>query len=688
MSLEDAVNSIKEEASAISSAIRDNIESLDFSTNAVLEIREKYNTIGLDVLGQSYDKVVDVRSLPPVNPSTLFDRNRLGYAGIVAIGNVFLPEKDSNNLSSLQNLYLSVGNSLATVNQELQANPPRDIDDYHFSLLLNKSSVRATSALSASGRPRTREDIAASLGTSSFEYFQFAEHPTVLFVVFYEYLGVNTPIAITAKAQGIKQDQITGTVSWYEGLNTSTFNFNRMKRLNLSDRQIRSASFGDDYASTSTVYFYDLLDNMDSILLVAGNSMLPAKVRELFYQVQELANTFLAQAGFSTITIADNDILDNLRTAGISDGDLENAFVNRKGVYFNGVDDEANALNTTVFPKQSNIRERKLLSKAFGAPRNNTEFSSTSLNEPVDYRSNLLTAAKRLLASTDSKLISFRAGTSLSPAKISSLISSLKEDVANLRYAYDIFLDPEVSERLAGTPTTESSSGMLLRVSDVVKSLRIVDQVSSFPTDIEGNIDSNLETVLGVITNLAYSISQYFSLYRSGDLRDFLAAATSVSSMTNFLLSDGNPERNKIVQETPERNKELEASIQNRIINDPNSEELYNSVSLQVEELWSFLVGSEEQDYVGRLFDLPILVIDSLLSDSSGIPLIPAQVSALEQLRSSFLVLRDSRISINKDLVVLKSNFGCALTDAKYLVNRLSGSSISELVKELGQVDS
>jgi hypothetical protein len=223
-----------------------------------------------------------------------------------------------------------------------------------------------------------------------------------------------------------------------------------------------------------------------------------------------------------------------------------------------------------------------------------------------------------------------------------------------------------------------------------VNSLRIRDQVDDFPTDIRGNLDGTLAQVVGVLGSLSDTIGLYFNTYRSGEVRDFLAAAVSVSSMTNFLLADGDPDASLIVTEVPERIDNLRASIQTNILDDRASEDLFNSVSLQVGALASVLRGTVEDDPVGRLFDLPVSVIDAILPSEDApnaysLEMLPTQEAAMRQLRESFALLKTSRSSTNRDLSVLNPNFGCSITDAEFLLARLAGDSVSKLVTELGQ---
>jgi hypothetical protein len=414
------------------------------------------------------------------------------------------------------------------------------------------------------------------------------------------------------------------------------------------------------------------------------------KALDVIRVLQEYARTFLAQVVFGTTTIVSSDILSNLREAGVADSDLEDSLQNRDDENFRGVNDKANGLRTLVFPAQSNSGERKALGEAFQQSPDTPGYTNRSLNTTTDFRGDLVSAAKRLVASVDARTIVIQKPNS-SAAVIEQALGGVASDVAALRTAYETFLSPPtVNTRFTGTRTTESANNILTRSTDLVNSLRIRDQVDDFPTDIRGNLDGTLAQVVGVLGSLSDTIGLYFNTYRSGEVRDFLAAAVSVSSMTNFLLADGDPDASLIVTEVPERIDNLRASIQTNILDDRASEDLFNSVSLQVGALASVLRGTVEDDPVGRLFDLPVSVIDAILPSEDApnaysLEMLPTQEAAMRQLRESFALLKTSRSSTNRDLSVLNPNFGCSITDAEFLLARLAGDSVSKLVTELGQ---
>jgi hypothetical protein len=312
------------------------------------------------------------------------------------------------------------------------------------------------------------------------------------------------------------------------------------------------------------------------------------------------------------------------------------------------------------------------------------------LNTTADFRGDVVTAAKRLVASVDARTLVIQKPES-SDAVVEQALVGVGIDVAALRAAYETFLSPPVDNtRLTGTRTTESANNILTRSTDLVNSLRIRDQINDFPTDIQGNLNETLAQVVGVLGSLADTIGLYFNTYRSGEVRDFLATAVSVSSMSNFLLADGDPNASLIVTEVPDRIHKLRESVQTNILDDPASGELFSIVSLQVGAFASVLRGTSENDPVGRLFDLPVSVIDSILPSEDApnafsLAMLPTQEAAMRQLRESFALLKTSRSSTNRDLGNLNPNFGSSVTDAEYLLARLAGDSVSRLVTELGQ---
>lgn len=691
MSVQDAIDDIKREAASIASTIRSDISALDFSLDSLLAIRTKYNAITLDVLGQNYDRTVENRSLPPIDPSDLFDQKRIGLGDITTIGKTFLPSiPASSNLRALQELYLSAGENLATVDSQLVAHPPRRAVDDRFTLTLNRFVVQAISFIDSSGLPKTREEIADEIGRDTFELFIFSDLPGIAFLVIPEFISLNASLSDTARRLGIRKDQISSRIIWYGTINANTSNFNKMRvNFQLSNSQIRVATFGDDLAVSSSSLFNDLLEKMESQLALLPSQKGTSKILDVLGVIQEDARTFLAQIVFKTTTIVSSDILSNLREAGVTDSDLESSFQNRDDENFRGVNDIANALRTLVFPAQSNFEERKVLGEAFQQSPDTPRYTNRSLNTISDFRGDVVLAAKRLVASVDARTLVIQKASS--QAIVEQALGGVASDVAALRSAYETFLSPPIDNtRFTGTRTTESANNILTRSTDLVNSLRIRDQINDFPTDIEGNLDQSLAQIVSVLGSLADTLGLYFNIYRNGEVRDFLAAAVSVSSMTNFLLADGDPNASLIVTELPDRIEKLRASVQTNILDDPASEDLFNSVSLQVGAFASVLRGTGEDDPVGRLFDLPVSVIDSILPSEDApnafsLEMLPTQEAAMRQLRESFALLKTSRSSTNRDLSILNPNFGCSVTDAEFLLARLAGDSVSQLVTELGQ---
>jgi len=257
MSVLDAINNIKREAASISATIRSEISALDFSLDSLSAIRAKYSAITLDVLGQNYDLTVENRNLPPTDPSDLFDQKRIGLGDITTIGNTFLPSVPaSNNLRALQEFYLSVDEDLDTVSTQLAAHPPRRAVDDRFTLALNRFTVQAISYLNTSGLPKAHEEIGDEIGKNTFELFVFPDLPGIAFLVVPEFISLNTSMSDTARRLGIRKDQINARIIWYGTINANTANFSKMRvNFQLSNPQIRVATFGDDLALSSSSLF-------------------------------------------------------------------------------------------------------------------------------------------------------------------------------------------------------------------------------------------------------------------------------------------------------------------------------------------------------------------------------------------------------------------------------------------------
>lgn len=691
MSVDSAIQEIKTEAASIAASIRAELLALNLTLDDQASIRNKYNAVTLDVLGQSYDRTVSLRSMPPVLPSALFDQKRLAFEDMVLIGDLVLPAKSgSGNLSALRELYLSLNEDLSFVDNELLAHPSGSASDDTFTLILNRFLVKQTST-TANGALKTSAEIANEVGTANFETFSFFDSPGVLYVVYPKLVATNRSIPSVAKTLLLRPEQLTGLVVWYGSINASVFNFNKMKLdLSMRNAQVRVASFGDDLAVTNSSFFFSALANMEFWMSQVSSQTIVSKLLEILRSVQQENLSFLSQMAFSTTTIVNTELLNTLREAGVRDSDLETSLTQRDDVAFEGVDETANALRTIVFPSQSNKVERLFIGRAFSQDVNTANFTTPALNVQRNFRAEVLTASKELLAGVESKVALIQRPL-LAQARIAQALNEVSGLIENLRVAYATFLDPpQDTDSVVGSKTTETSGATLLRSSDLVRSLAILSQIRNFPTDVEGALDSNLAAVLEALESLANSIKLYLDVYRSGRVLDFLANAISVSSMTNLLFSEGDPASNLLIREAPERIEELRSSVTTNILNDPGIEDLYNRVSLQVGALASVLIGNETENPVGRLFDLPVRVINSILP-VEGVPgafsldMLPSQQAAFEQLRDSFELLKFSRTATTRDLDTYRINFGSAVVDARTLLAKLSGDSVSALVAALGQ---
>lgn len=676
----DAVDDIKREAASIIDSIRSQIGALDFSLDSLQAIRDKYNLMSQSILGLSYDRLVDIRSLPPIDPDELFDQKRLALVNITAIGDVFFPSTPTdNNLASLQELYLSLDEDLDRVATELDSRPPTDPGVAVFSATMNQFVVTTVSSTSQSGLRRTREEIAQELGRETFELFFFPDVPKRVFVVSSQFEGLNTSLTTLGRKLDLADDQISVSTFWFGNINASSSNFSKMRlSLAFSAAQIRVASFGDDLAVSSSASFFELLDRMDARFNFVSSSLEDSgRLVEILNSVLEDARTFLAQITFGTSVIQDSEVLDDLREGGAADSDIEFSFQQRDDLGFRGANLEANNLRTIVFPTTDNQAEIQALGAAFLQDPDTFRFTNRALNEPEDQRSNVVLQSKRLVASIEARTLVIQNPLTTSTRRDLALLG-VKSDLEALRAAYSEFLSPlESPARVPGTKTTESSNNILSRSTNLISSLRILDQIDEFP----GDTSEDLLEILGALRSIAGSQNVYLSIYRSGVVRDFLAEAVSVSSVTHFLLANGDPSASQIVRETPALIANLRESIQTTILDDDESEELYDSVSLQIEEFSAVLRGDADDDPVGRLFDLPVTLIDSLLV----FPFEEDQEQALRQLKDSFAVLRASRGATTRDLGSYSTNFSCAFTDAKFLNARLAGDSVSGLITALRQ---
>jgi hypothetical protein len=478
---------------------------------------------------------------------------------------------------------------------------------------------------------------------------------------------------------------------WFGTINPTSNNFSSMKvTLGLSNLQIRAASFGDDLARSSSSVFNRLLDVMEARFSFSGSSLpTPADLAKILNAVQQDAFTFLAQVTFGTTVISDRDAVNDAREGGVTDNEMSHALASRNDPNFRGALLTANNLRTVVFPTTSNLESRRALGFAMQQDPDSLRFTNNAMNQSPEYRKDLVTAAKRVTASVSAhQIIIAREGAT--EQEITQALLGVFTDISALRAAYADFLTPpDPPDRIAGSRTTESANNMLSRACNLVKTLRIKDQIVDFPQDFDDEIDDDLQLVLGGIQSLAASIENYLSVYRFGEIRDFMAACVSVSSVTNLILADGEPGSSLIVTELPAAIEQLRSNIQSVLLGDSEAEVLFSSVSLQVEAFADVLRGDKNDDPVGRLLDLPITVLDALLPsaipEAYSIPLENGQEEALRQIRDSFDVLRRTVKTTERDLEVYGANFNSAINDARFFVARLAGDSVKNLVTELRQ---
>lgn len=686
-----AVDGVKAEAGEILEEVQNQISALDFSLDSLTALIEKYGLITREVLGSSYNTLVDQRALPPIDPGTLYDQQRLGLVGITVLGEVFFPTVPTGNLQATQEFYLSVGRDLPLVAEQLDANPPGIPETDTFTNASSRFVVKAISSQTPRGTLKTNDEIAAELGVVSFEVFSFTDFPQLLFVVIPEFISINEPMFSISRRLDLPQRQIVNRVNWFGHVNATSSNFTKMRTtLGLTNPQIRSASFGDDIALSSSNLFKGLLASMQGRFNFVTSTPDLDRLSNILDAVQQEAFEFLAQFTFGVSVLEDREVVNDAREGGVSDNELSFSFENRDDQSYTGADLTANNLRATVFPPTSNAVDRATLGRALQQDPDTLRYTNRSLNQPAELRKATTTAAKRLVASlTARKLILQR--ENVTPQEAVEALLGVLQDLADLQTAYDEFLTPpEAEPRRPGTRTTESANLTLTRATKLVDTLRIVDQIVNFPPDFQGEVTQDLSQVLSSLGVSARAIQSYLNIYRNGEVRDFLASAVSVSSVTNLILADGQPASSLIVQEIPAAIDSLDDSIQTNILDDPESPNLYSNVSLQVRAFVSVLRGDSEDDPVGRLFELPITVCDALLPSETApnafsITLEGDQEEALRQIRESFAVLRDTVPATIRDLGILVSNFGCAFTDAKFFVSRLAGESVGELVTALRQ---
>ncbi|KKN72772.1 hypothetical protein LCGC14_0407390 [marine sediment metagenome] len=691
MTVQSAVRGVVEEGTALADQIRENLGSLDLSTTAILALRDKYDTITRKVLGVGYDQLVSQRALPPISPTVLYDQVRLSYTEVTALGAVFVPSAPTqSNLKDLREFYLSADKNLTLVSERIDAHPPGIPETNTFDVTINKFEVVSTNARNPDGTAKTRDQIAAELGIDTFEFFQFPELPELVYVVFPVFLAINKQLDALSKSSDVPKDQMSTRVVWYGTVNPTSENFSKMKvTLGLNNLQIRSASFGDDLARSSSSVFLGLLDAMLARFQFATSS-LPSQpeLLRILDAVQQDAFRFLAQMTFGTTVLSDTEVVSGAFEAGVTETELEHSLVNRDDQNYTGANLNANELRVTVFPQTSNEVERRALGFLLQQEPDTLRFTSSALNLSPTFRQDVVTASKRVVASLDAHRVIVGRENS-SQRDITEALLAVLADIVSLQTAYSTFLTPpDPAPRIAGARTVESTNNTLTRACNLVKSLRIQDQITGFPEDFDFQIDPDLQEVLDGLSALRLLIDEYLGSYRHGNIRDFLASCVSVGSMTNVVLADGEPATSNLVTELPAGIEELRSQIQTVLLSTPEAKVLFNSVSLQVGTFASALRGDSEEDPVGRLLSLPVTVIDALLPSAEfpeafSIPLENGQEEALRQIRDSFDVLRRTAISTIRDLGVYGSNYGCAINDARFFVARLSGDSIRNLVTEL-----
>jgi hypothetical protein len=581
---------------------------------------------------------------------------------------------------------------LDLVATQLEEHPPGIPTTDTFINASNRFKVLTVSARNSDGVLKTQEEIENELGINSAPVFTFSDLSQLRFVVSPEFISVDEPMSSIERRLDLPSGQVSNRVNWFGHVNATSSNFSKMRTtLGLTGSQIRSASFGDDIAISSSSLFRNLLTEMVGKFQFVTSSLPSTKTLvNILNSVQQDALTFLAQMSFGVTVLEDSKLVVNSREAGVRDAELETSFKTRDDQSYNGADLVANALRATVFPETSNAADRAALARAIQQDPDTLRYTNKALNQNVDLRQDVVDASKRLVASLSARQIVLNREI-VSAEAIVEALSGVLADLAALQLAYGDFLSPPPAPvRQAGTRTTESANLSLSRAANLTETLRIIDQVNSFPVDFQGEVTEELADVLSSVTVMARAIQSYLNIYRNGETRDFLAYAVSVSSVTTLLLADGQPSNSLIVQEFPAVIDNLKDEIQTILLDDPETENLYSSVSLQVGAFASVLRGSSDDDPVGRLFELPVTVLDALLPSATApnafsITLEGDQEPALRQIRDSFDTLRATVPATIRDLGILVSNFGCAFTDAKFFVARLAGDSVGELVTALRQ---
>ncbi len=325
MTIQSAVRGVVEEGTALADQIREELGSLDLSTSSILALRDKYDTISRKVLGLGYEQLVSQRALPPINPTDLYDQVRLSYTGVTALGAVFVPsDPTQSNLKDLREFYLSADENLTRVSERLAAHPPGIPETDTFDVTLNKFEVVSTSARNPDGTAKTRDQIATELGIDTFEFFQFPELPELHYIVFPVFLAINKQLDALSRSSGVPKDQMSTRIVWYGTVNPTSENFSKMRvTLGLNNLQIRSASFGDDLARSSSSVFLGLLDAMAARFQFATSSLTaPPELLRILDAVQQDALRFLAQMTFGTTVFSDTEVVSDAFEAGSTEAEF------------------------------------------------------------------------------------------------------------------------------------------------------------------------------------------------------------------------------------------------------------------------------------------------------------------------------------------------------------------------------
>jgi len=689
MTLSDTIKKSKQEIGETLKKINNKFSSLDLDTAPLLFTKNKYSLITQEALSKSYEEIVKDKKIPPFNPSKVFDQKRLGLVDISLLGDIFLPSPPNlNNLKEVQNLYSGLGSNIERVEKSLLDNPPVDETSSKFLVTSSRFVISIVAASKANGSPKTKEDIGNELGLSFFEVFTIPEEPQNIFVVYEEFLGEDTPLSAISRKYKIPKDSIVNKVFWFGAINANSKNLFKMRSfIGLPASQIRSATFGDDIGVTNSQFFREKIDEMVRSLNSINNEKLPAisTVLNVLNAVQKEALTFLAEFNFNTSLVQDSFFLDKTRESGISDNELEFSFINRDDVSFKGADLEANSLLSTVWPVANNSKNINLLSTALQQDPDTVRFTNKELNTEPNLRKEVSFEAKELFVRT--YVSSLRLSDSVpSETFIKNILLSTALAVSRLNTAYSAFLSPDPpSSRISGTRTLESTNLILLRAADIVKSLRIKDQIQQFPRDFDNEIKPELSQILDFLEFLTDAVDNYLAIYKRADIRKFLADSVSVASFNILLFSDGDPINSTFSKDFPGAVQSLALGVESNILSEESVfPETYQSIASTLDSLTNTIRGEINEDLISSLLETPLVFINSIFFvEPILVPLEGDQRPAMEQINSSFMALRRTTPAILRDLGELSSNFRCAFTEAGLFVSRTPSSSLGNLIGTL-----